>query len=259
MIHYSSNNQPLSQMVCRLQNGGEKRSSRVMYRIACPACGEDYEATTASWCRCLNKDRSLVCPSCRRCFCDATSTTRNQLWRDAPEELWTARLQGRDADPLLPVLKKPLVLVVDDDPGIRALALELITRFGHGCIAASNATSALRLAHRYHPDLVLTDLLMPGMDGRELSQALKTNEEIPPPRVIVMTSVYRGEDYEKEARTAYGVDAYLEKPVPMETLRALLADLLPDPEQSHAVLSPSSGEVSVESLDELDDDIVIVG
>ena len=226
-----------------------------MYRIACPSCSEDYEATTASWCRCLNKDRSLICPSCRTCFCGASNTFRSQFWRDAPEELWNARREHRgagDAGP--PLLRKPLVLIVDDDPGIRALGLELVTRFGYGCITASNGESGLRLARRYHPDLILTDLLMPGIDGREFCHAIRSSEDIPPPTVLVMTSVYRGEEYEREARDAFGVDDYLEKPIPIEHLRAKLAELLPPPEESRAVLSPSSEEFPLDSLDELDDD-----
>lgn len=230
-----------------------------MYRIACPSCGEDFEATTAGWCRCLNRERSLICPSCRKCFCDASSTFRNQFWRDAPAELWEARRNARTADEVIPpILKKPLVLVVDDDSGIRALAIELISRFGYGCISASNAATALRLAQRYHPDLVLTDLLMPGLDGRELSRALKKGSDFPAPKVLVMTSVYRGEDYQSEARDEYGVDDYLEKPIPLEELRAKLAELLPPPEESQALLSPSSEEFSIDSLDDLDDDTVTI-
>ena len=233
-----------------------------MYRIACPSCGEEFEATTAAWCRCLNKERSLVCSSCRQCFCDASSTFRNQFWRDAPPELWEARKNARFADELHPpILKKPLVLVVDDDPGIRSLALELISRFGYGCVAASKATTALRLAQRYHPDLVLTDLLMPGLDGRELSRELKKGEDFPAPRVLVMTSVYRGENYQSEARDEYGVDGYLEKPIPLEELRARLAELLPTPQESQAVLSASSESALLDSLsdlDDLDDDIVTI-
>lgn len=231
-----------------------------MYRVACPSCGEDYEATTANWCRCLNKDRSLICPFCRDCFCEASSTFRNQFWRDAPEGLWDARRESRSSEEQnYPVLKKPLVLVVDDDPDIRSLALELISRFGYGCITASNGATAKRLARRYQPDLVLTDLLMPGIDGRELSRALKNDPEIATPKIIVMTSVYRGEVYENEARDKYGVDEYLEKPIPMQTLRATLSDLLPSPEESHAVLSPSSDDLSLDTLDDADDELTIVG
>lgn len=230
-----------------------------MYRTACPSCGEDYETTTAGWCRCLNKDRSLICPSCRKCFCQATSTFRTQFWRDAPEELWSARRRAASVGKTgASVLRKPLVLVVDDDPGIRALAKELITRFGYGCIAASNASTARKLALRYHPDLILTDLLMPGLDGRELSRSLKGDGSFPSTKVVVMTSVYRGEDYQNEARDEYGVDEYLEKPVPMDLLRETLSQLLPSPEQSQAILDPSSVELSGSSLDELDDDAVTI-
>lgn len=249
----------MPQKVTLMQRARREGSAELMYRIACPSCGEDYEATTATWCRCLNKDRSLICPACRECFCEASSTFRNQFWRDAPERLWEVRRKNRSSENTV-VLRKPLVLVVDDDPEIRYLGLELISRFGYGCITASNGAIAKRLARRYQPDLVLTDLLMPGIDGRELSRALKTDPQIAAPKIIVMTSVYRGDVYENEAREKYGVDEYLEKPIPMQTLRAVLAELLPEPEQSHAILSPSSDDLSLESLDDIDDDdVTIVG
>lgn len=231
-----------------------------MYRVACPKCGEDYEATRASWCRCVNTDRSLVCPSCKRCFCNASKTFRNQFWRDAPTELWEVRREVRQQaeSSFPPVLKKPLVLVVDDDATIRLLSLELISRFGYGCIVASNAESAMRLTRRYHPDLVLTDLLMPGMDGRELSRSLRDDSQIPQPRIVCMTSVYRGEVYEGEATETFGVDRYLEKPVSMDDLRTVLAELLPPREESHANLSPSSSEISLEDLEDVDDDGLVL-
>lgn len=246
----------------RLQLQSQKGKIRNMYRVACPHCGEEFATSTANWCRCLNKERSLTCLFCRRCFCDASAEFLTQFWRDAPADLWDVRREMRTADEQLsPVLRKPLVLVVDDDPGIRTLAMELISRFGYGCMTASRGDSALRLARRYHPDLVLTDLLMPGLDGRELSHALKNDDEIPAPRVIVMTSVYRGEDYQGEAREQYGVDDYLEKPVPIDVLRSRLAELLPPPERSQARLDPTSGEFSeedLEGLDDLDDEAVTI-
>ncbi|MDX1583739.1 MAG: response regulator, partial [Thermoanaerobaculia bacterium] len=132
------------------------------------------------------------------------------------------------------------------------------TRFGYGCISASNGQSALRLANRYHPDLVLTDLLMPGIDGRELSRLLEEEEETPTPSIVFMTSVYRGESYEGEAMDVYGAAAYLEKPVPMEALRSVLVRLLPSKEESQANLSPSSSEISLKDLPDFDDELMIV-
>jgi CheY-like chemotaxis protein len=212
----------------------------VRYRVRCHACGEDYDATTASWCRCLSRDRTTVCPFCRRCFCEASAAYKGEFWQSAPDELWRARTEQRPAaDEVVPLLKKPLVLVVDDDPAIRLVGWELITRFGYGCITASNGKSALSLARRYHPDLVLTDALMPGMDGRELSRQLKSDESLAPVRVILMTSVYRGPEYEGEAASEFGVDAYLEKPISLELLRTVLEELMPSAEESHAILSPS--------------------
>jgi CheY-like chemotaxis protein len=218
----------------------------VSYRVGCYRCAEEYDATTARWCHCLSRDRSKVCPCCRRCFCEASAAYKSRFWKSAPEALWLDRAEQREApEQITPVLKKPLVLLVDDDPAIRAVGWELITRFGYGCLTASGAKSAYRLARRYHPDLVLTDALMPGMDGRELSRKIKSDPDLAPVRVVLMTSVYRGQDYAGEAATEFGVDAYLEKPVSIDMLREILEELLPGEDESHANLSPS--------LDDLED------
>ncbi|MDX1582266.1 MAG: hypothetical protein R3338_01575, partial [Thermoanaerobaculia bacterium] len=85
---------------------------------------------TAAGCRCISQSRSLICPSCKKCFCNASKLFRNQFWRDAPDALCEARdAQRPTEDQIPPVLKKPLVLVVDDDAAIRLLTAELVTRF----------------------------------------------------------------------------------------------------------------------------------
>lgn len=73
---------------------------------------------------------------------------------------------------------------------------------------------------RYAPDLVVSDAMMPGLDGRELSRQLKSKPETSGVKVIVMTSLYKGERYKAEAIRAFGVDDYLAKPVDPATLLA---------------------------------------
>jgi DNA-binding NtrC family response regulator len=61
------------------------------------------------------------------------------------------------------------VLIVDDRATNRELARVLLTYGGHRVIEAHEGAEALSLAHAQHPDLVLTDILMPGMDGYQLA------------------------------------------------------------------------------------------
>jgi len=75
---------------------------------------------------------------------------------------------------------RPLVLVVDDDRETRALAVHLVAGWGYGCIHAANGMDALVLARAYHPDLILTDALMPKMDGRDYAASSSPIRRSPP-------------------------------------------------------------------------------
>jgi CheY-like chemotaxis protein len=67
------------------------------------------------------------------------------------------------------------VLVVDDDSKIRALLERVLRRDGHFIVTAENGHAALAAVEREPPDVILTDVTMPGMDGFELCQRLKMN------------------------------------------------------------------------------------
>jgi CheY-like chemotaxis protein len=69
---------------------------------------------------------------------------------------------------------------------------------------------------------VLTDALMPKLDGREMARQLKQDPETAKIKVVLMTALYKGIKYEHEARKAYRVDDYVTKPLDVEQLRAVL-------------------------------------
>src|SRR5215204_6374972 len=82
------------------------------------------------------------------------------------------------------------ILVVDDDNLSREFLVEAVASLGYKPIAAKNATEALECARRESPDLVLTDLRMPGIDGIELVKNLKTHcPEIPAVMVTAQGTV----------------------------------------------------------------------
>ena len=74
-----------------------------------------------------------------------------------------------------------IVLVVDDDESIRTLACDILERYGYRVRAAVDGEQALEMARSSRPDLLLTDIGMPGLDGRELASRL------PDVRVMFMT------------------------------------------------------------------------
>ncbi len=85
-------------------------------------------------------------------------------------------------------MSKNLVLVVDDSQDIRTLVSRLLTMHGYRVVEARNGPEAIRLARSHRPNLILMDLGLPGMDGWEVTENLRTDpalEEIP---IIAMTA-----------------------------------------------------------------------
>ena len=109
------------------------------------------------------------------------------------------------------------VLVVDDEPQIlRTLATNLRAR-GYDVDLAATGEDALRLAAERHPDVVILDIGLPGIDGIEVVRGLRGWSQVP----IIMLSVREGEGDKVEALDA-GADDYLSKPFGMNELLARL-------------------------------------
>jgi CheY-like chemotaxis protein len=197
------------------------------YPITCPWCASGYDALVAAWCDCLAKERSVVCPRCFRCLCAAPPATRQKFWLDAPAELWQRKLSEprpgsdfRNPEPADTV--RPLVLIVDDEPDIRNAAIRLVASIGYGVVAANDGSAGLEVARHYRPDLVLTDALMPKMDGREMCRLIAEDPEIGSPRLVVMTSLYTRAQQKHEAFKMFHIDDYLSKPLDPALLEEVL-------------------------------------
>jgi CheY-like chemotaxis protein len=82
------------------------------------------------------------------------------------------------------------VLVVDDDPAIRAFVSELLADEGYEVRAATNGRHALAILESWHPDVILLDLMMPEMDGWAFLASQRLNLELVCIPVIVMSASY---------------------------------------------------------------------
>ena len=123
------------------------------------------------------------------------------------------------------------VLVVDDEPQLRrALQVNLRAR-GYAVDAAATGERALELAARHHPDAVILDLGLPGMDGVDVIAGLRGWTEVP----IIVLSV-RDAERTKVAALDTGADDYVTKPFGMDELlarlRAAIRRATPAPEQA---------------------------
>jgi CheY-like chemotaxis protein len=198
----------------------------MVYKVDCPSCGRPFDALKAGDCDCLETKRTFRCPNCAACFCKAPKQFLNEFWAKAPRELVDRRKAmppptGAVKPISLEDLPRPLVLFAEDDATSRAIARRVIQSAKCGIITAKDGEEALSMAREFKPDLVITDALMPRLDGREVARIIKL--EMPGTRVVVITGLYKDRRYRDEAIDKFGVDDYIAKPVTPAALREILA------------------------------------
>jgi two-component system cell cycle response regulator DivK len=119
------------------------------------------------------------------------------------------------------------VLVVEDNSVNMTLAVFLLESAGHAVLSATNAEAALALARQEHPQLILMDIQLPGIDGLEATVLLKqdlTTRAIP---VIALTALAMKGD--EERIRAAGCDGYIAKPMRYKEFLTTIADHLARP------------------------------
>ncbi len=116
------------------------------------------------------------------------------------------------------------VLVVDDVPESRAVLVHLLESLEFGVAQAKNGTEALNMVRAARPDLVVTDVVMPEMDGRELTRRLRELPDLARVPVIVVSAAASAR-VEEEWR-ALGADAFITKPIDTEELLVKMGRLL---------------------------------
>src|SRR3954469_10782301 len=111
------------------------------------------------------------------------------------------------------------ILVIDDDESIRQLLQLHLSAAGYEVQIAADAISAGYMVLRSPPDLIITDVNMPHMDGFEFIAALKADKTVPEIPVIFLTSVEEGDHRGK----SLGAVGYITKPVRADKLLTLVA------------------------------------
>lgn len=202
-------------------------SAPAQHFVDCYNCQGSFDALDANWCSCLVTNRTLLCPSCLKCFCAAPPAYQQRFWRLAPRVLWDRKFEEHNAsaewkNPEPGDVRRPLVLLVDDERDIRRVATRIISSLDYGLVVGTNGAEGLDLARRYLPDLVLSDALMPQVDGREMCLRLKQDPATQHIKVVVMTSLFTAAKYRNQAFNAYHVDDYLSKPLDLNALRDVL-------------------------------------
>lgn len=124
------------------------------------------------------------------------------------------------------------ILVVEDEPEMRRNLSTILKLEQFHVLAAADGQAALELARSEHPDLILCDLMMPGMDGRQLLQELRHSPATRRIPFIFLTA--RGEKADLRSGMNLGADDYLTKPVAKDDLLAAISARLKRREQQAA-------------------------
>src|SRR5512134_3140326 len=114
-----------------------------------------------------------------------------------------------------------LVLVVDDEPKVARLARDYLEKHGFRVLTASDGQSALAAARREKPDLVILDLMLPQIDGREVCRILRRESDVP---IIMLTAL--SEEIDQVTGLEIGADDYITKPFSVRALVARVRALL---------------------------------
>ena len=114
------------------------------------------------------------------------------------------------------------VLIVDDSEAFRRLNAEILKMDGHQVLMARNGRETLDLARSERPDIILLDIMMPGLDGFEVCQELKGDPATRGAMVVMVTAL--SESARHRAIQA-GADEYVSKPISSREMRDLVRTL----------------------------------
>jgi DNA-binding response OmpR family regulator len=102
------------------------------------------------------------------------------------------------------------ILIVDDEPSIVVPIQFLMEQQGYSVVIAENGHDALDMIYQYTPDLVLLDIMLPGIDGYEVCEIIRLNPKLRNIKIIFLTA--KGREVEIAKGLALGADAYITKP-----------------------------------------------
>lgn len=136
------------------------------------------------------------------------------------------------------------VLLVEDDPHTVEVVRLYLQRDGHSVLTAQDGLSGLRLFREGRPDLVVLDLMLPGMDGLQVCRTIRQESDVP---IVMLTA--RVEEEDRVAGLELGADDYVTKPFSLRELAARVRAVLRRTIQDAAERSPTTLTCAEISMD----------
>ena len=118
---------------------------------------------------------------------------------------------------------QPIILVVDDIATNIALVKAMLRNKNYEVISAQSGAQALKIVEEQKPDIIILDIMMPGMDGYEVLARLRSNEETKDIKVVMLSAISKEEDIQKAMEL--GADDYITKPIVVKKLHDALDKL----------------------------------
>ena len=141
--------------------------------------------------------------------------------------------------------KKTKVLLVDDEPDIIEFLGYNLKKEGFDVVTAQDGSAAMAKARADLPDLILLDVMMPGMDGMEVCQLLREDAQLKDVFIVFLTA--RGEDYSQVAGFDSGADDYIKKPIkPNVLISRIKAMLRRKKKETPEVIQPLAGDLIID-------------
>ena len=121
-------------------------------------------------------------------------------------------------------INNSLVLVVDDEPNICNVLRRILEREGYQVLTAPDGEAALQLIRQHEPDVILLDLMMPGIDGREVCWRVRAFS--PQTRIIYFTAKTELSGTFKTKELYGGADAFIAKPATSKRILSMVDSML---------------------------------
>lgn len=119
---------------------------------------------------------------------------------------------------------KATILYIEDDPASRRLIQSVLIFAGYNVLVAERALEGIDMARQHRPDLILTDINLPDMSGREITVRLRADPNLTTTPIVALTA--QSHAFEREKTLVAGVTGYLTKPVDVDQLTRVVAEYL---------------------------------